>query len=79
MEAVREGHMRQSVYRHQSGCALVIVLAILRGIRALLWVNGHSPNGSSHLISIRVSVQDADFMDFTQFVRGGDMPVIPII
>ncbi|CAG8721640.1 21514_t:CDS:2 [Gigaspora margarita] len=46
-------------------------------IRALPWAGGTSPNGAPHIRSIRLSIQVMQYMDLTNFVRGGRLPNIP--
>ncbi|CAG8679342.1 5191_t:CDS:1 [Gigaspora rosea] len=69
--------IQHSIFRHRSGCVLQHAINVVVLIRQLPWAGGTSPNGAPHIRSIRLSIQVMQYMDLTNYVRGGRLPNIP--
>ncbi|KAF0452769.1 hypothetical protein F8M41_001879 [Gigaspora margarita] len=70
--------IQHSIFRHRYGCLLQHAIYVVIQIRQLPWAGGTSPNGTPHIRSIRLSIQVMQYMDLTNYVRGGRLPNIPV-
>ncbi|GBB95029.1 hypothetical protein RclHR1_24630003 [Rhizophagus clarus] len=69
--------IQYSVYRHPTGCPLMIACAAIINIRGLHWTAGNF-QGNPHVREIRIAIQRSQAMVMTPFVRGGPLPFIPL-
>ncbi|RHZ82844.1 hypothetical protein Glove_103g241 [Diversispora epigaea] len=71
-------HIQHSVFRHRRRCSLQYAIDVVGQIRQLPWARGTSPNEAPHIRSIRLSIQAMQYMDLTNYARGGRLPNIPV-
>jgi virulence-associated protein VapD len=73
-------HIQDSVYRYtdDNGCTLAHAIITVGAISMLPWAGGADAFGNPYITSVRISIQANQFMDVTNFVRGGPVPQIPV-